>query len=300
MPIELIETVGRMQAIADELRADGKKIAVVPTMGFLHRGHTSLMQKGRELADAVVTTLFVNPTQFGPNEDFERYPRDLDRDLEMAEENGSDYLFHPGVTEMYQDNYSTFIMLKGITDKFEGRIRPKHFNGVATVCAKLFNITKPHYAIFGQKDYQQTLVVKKFVRELNFDLDIVVAPIVRESDGLAMSSRNTYLNDDDRRDAGILFAALEEARKEIVKGERRRTTINGIMHNVLRSVPSIKIDYASSADAENLGEPEVFLDGERIVLMIACYLGRTRLIDNSIITIPEDPSVRRYDFKEGL
>jgi pantoate--beta-alanine ligase len=300
MPIELIEDIPTMQAIADELRAGGKKIACVPTMGYLHEGHNSLINKAAQVGDSVITTLFVNPTQFGPHEDFERYPRNLGRDLEMAESNGSDFLFHPSVTEMYPGGYSTFIMLKGITNKFEGRIRPKHFNGVATVCAKLFNITKPHYAIFGQKDYQQTLVVTKFVRELNFDLEIIVAPIVRESDGLAMSSRNTYLSDEDRDKAGILFAALEEARNAIVKGERRRTAINGNMHKVLRSVPSIKIDYASAADADDLSEPDTFLDGERVVLMIACYLGRTRLIDNAILTIPEDPDIKRYNFKEGI
>ncbi|MFP4529014.1 MAG: pantoate--beta-alanine ligase [Candidatus Kapaibacterium sp.] len=296
--MRIIETVQEMQALSDAHRARGKRIIVVPTMGYLHEGHMSLMRRAAEMGDIVITTLFVNPTQFGPNEDFERYPRNFERDVQLAEESGCDYLFYPSVQEMYPEGYSSYVMLHGITDKFEGAIRPKHFNGVATVCAKLFNITKPHAAIFGQKDYQQTLVVKRFVRDLDFDVEIIVLPTVRESDGLAMSSRNTYLSDEDRSKAGILFAALEKARKAIVTGERRRKTINGIMHNVLRSEPTMKIDYASAADSETLDEPEVFIDGQRIVMMIACYLGRTRLIDNMLINIPEDPSVRKYNFEE--
>ncbi|OGU12950.1 MAG: pantoate--beta-alanine ligase [Ignavibacteria bacterium GWB2_35_12] len=294
--MRVISKPNEMQTNVESLRNEGKKIAVIPTMGYLHEGHTSLIRKGRELADIVITTLFVNPTQFGPNEDFEKYPRDFARDFQLAEEAGTDFLFNPVTEDIYQDGYNTLISISGITDKFEGASRQGHFDGVATIVAKIFNITKPHYAIFGQKDYQQTLVIKQLVRDFFFDLSVVVAPTVRESDGLALSSRNVYLSPDERTKAVILFKALDEAEIAIQKGENRRKILNAILHNAIRSIPEIKIDYACAADADTLEEPDVFLPGEHVILMIAVFNGITRLIDNALVTIPQDPQVKKHYF----
>lgn len=298
--MQIVTKVKDIQIIVDGLRAEGKKIAVVPTMGYLHEGHCSLFTKGKELADLVITTLFVNPTQFAPNEDFEKYPRDFERDKGLAESYGCDYLFNPDVSEMYPMGNNTEINIKNISKKFEGVTRPTHFNGVATVVSKLFLSTKPHYAIFGQKDYQQTLVVKQLVRDMLFDVTIVVAPTVRESDGLAKSSRNVYLNAEARMNATILFKAMDEAIKAIENGERKRKIINAIMHNTLRSVQGIRLDYASSADAFNLDEPEEFVPGQQIVLLIAVYLDKTRLIDNAVVSIPSAISSNPKNFIEGM
>jgi pantoate--beta-alanine ligase len=298
--MEIIRTIAEMQNISSELILQGKKIVCVPTMGYFHQGHISLMKKAREYGDIVITTLFVNPTQFAPNEDFNSYPRDYDGDSKMAQAAGVDYLFFPTVSEMYPTGYDCKIHIGGITSKFEGATRPTHFDGVATVVTKLFNITKPHFAIFGQKDYQQVLVIRKLVQDLNLDVKIIVAPILRENDGLAMSSRNTYLMADLRKKAGILFQALEDARMSIENGERKRKMINAILHKNLRSVPEIKIDYACSVDADTLEEPDEFRPGDRIVLLLAVFLGKTRLIDNATITIPSIfPSLGK-DFKEGI
>lgn len=285
--MKVINTIKEMQKLSDTLKAQGKKIACVPTMGYLHQGHLSLITRAKDFADVVVTTLFVNPTQFGPNEDFERYPRNFERDCQMAESAGCDYLFAPDILEMYPIGFSCNVIIRNVTDKFEGDRRPGHFDGVALIVAKLFNAVRPHASIFGQKDYQQTLVIKQMAKDLNFGIDIIIAPTMREPDGLAMSSRNTYLSKQEREDAIILFKALEEAKMAIDGGCRERKVINAIMHKTLRSIPQIKIDYASSALADNLDEPDTFLAGDRIVLLIAAYMGKTRLIDNSLVTIPK-------------
>jgi pantoate--beta-alanine ligase len=294
--MEVINSIKLMQEISESIRYSGKKIAVVPTMGYLHTGHLSLIRKAKEIADIVITTLFVNPTQFGPNEDYDKYPRDFNRDFELTKNNGSDYLFYPDTKEMYPINFSTSIDISKITEKFEGAFRPGHFKGVATVVAKLFNITKPHYAIFGQKDYQQTLVIKRLVEDLNFDIEIIIAPTIRDYDGLALSSRNTYLSTSEREKAGILFKAIETVKSKIAKGQRERLILNSHLHKTLRQIPEIKIDYASCAIANTLDEPEFFLPGDEVVILIACYLGKTRLIDNSIIKIPY--SLNESNFKE--
>lgn len=294
--MEVINSIKLMQEISESIRYSGKKIAVVPTMGYLHTGHLSLIRKAKEIADIVITTLFVNPTQFGPNEDYDKYPRDFNRDFELTKNNGSDYLFYPDTKEMYPINFSTSIDISKITEKFEGAFRPGHFKGVATVVAKLFNITKPHYAIFGQKDYQQTLVIKRLVEDLNFNIEIIIAPTIRDYDGLALSSRNTYLSTSEREKAGILFKAIETVKSEIAKGQRERLILNSHLHKTLRQIPEIKIDYASCAIANTLDEPEFFLPGDEVVILIACYLGKTRLIDNSIIKIPY--SLNESNFKE--
>ncbi len=284
--MKVINKISDMQRIACEVHSQGKTIAVVPTMGYLHEGHLSLVRIARDLADIVVTTIFVNPKQFAPNEDFERYPRDFERDKSLLESVNSDYLFYPEINEIYPTGYSTFIQMQGITKIFEGESRPTHFDGVALVVLKLFNITKADVAVFGQKDFQQTLVIKQLVKDLNIDIKIVVAPIVREANGLAMSSRNRYLSDKERENASIIFIALEEAKRAIASGERRRKIINSIIISTLRSVPEIKIDYVHTVKAHNLELADEFLPGEEIVMLIACWMGRTRLIDNSTTKIP--------------
>lgn len=283
--MKVINKISEMQQISRDMQSQGKTIAVVPTMGYLHEGHLSLVRTASNLADIVITTIFVNPKQFAPNEDFERYPRDFERDKNLLESVNCDYLFYPEINEIYPTGYSTFIQMTGITKVFEGESRPTHFDGVALVVLKLFNITKANIAIFGQKDYQQTLVVKQLAKDLNLDIKIVVAPIVREANGLAMSSRNRYLSDKERESASILFIALEEAKKAIASGERRRKIINSIIISTLRTVPDIKIDYVHTVKANNLEIVDEFLPGEEIVMLIACWMGRTRLIDNSTTKI---------------
>ncbi len=282
----IIEKISEMQAISASRKAEGKKVAVVPTMGYFHNGHLNLIRKAKSIADVVITTLFVNPLQFAPNEDFEKYPRNIERDSKLAEEAGTDFLFYPTVSEMYPQNFGTVIAITGVTTKFEGVVRPSHFNGVATVVAKLLNATQPHYAIFGQKDFQQTLVIKQLITDLNMNIQMVVAPTTREDDGLAMSSRNVYLSEQERKDATIIYKALEAAIAVVQNGERKRIVINAVMHKELRSVQYIRIDYASAADSEYLFEPDEFLPSQQIVLLIAAYLGKTRLIDNALVTVP--------------
>lgn len=282
--MKIITKVREMQEISESIRREGKKIACVPTMGYLHEGHLSLVKKGKEYADVVITTNFVNPTQFAPNEDFEQYPRDLERDCKLLEEAGADYVFAPSAEEMYP-GYNTEINIKGVSQKFEGLFRPIHFNGVASVVAKLFIATKPHYAIFGQKDYQQTLVVKQMVRDMLFDTEIIIAPIIREEDGLARSSRNIYLSQEERQVATTLHNALLAAKTTIEAGVRNRDRINSVMKNYINETGAFKIDYASIADAETLEEPMDFKSGLKAVLLVAAYLGKTRLIDNELVVI---------------
>lgn len=282
--MKIITKVREMQEISESIRHEGKKIACVPTMGYLHEGHLSLVKKGKELADVVITTNFVNPTQFAPNEDFEQYPRDLERDCKLLEEAGADYVFAPSAEEMYP-GYNTEINIKGVSQKFEGLFRPIHFNGVASVVAKLFIATKPHYAIFGQKDYQQTLVVKQMVRDMLLETEIVVSPIIREEDGLARSSRNIYLSQGERQIATTLHNALLAAKTTIEAGVRNRDRINSVMKNYINETGAFKIDYASIADAETLEEPMDFKSGQKAVLLVAAYLGKTRLIDNELVVI---------------
>ncbi len=296
--MKVVKTIKEMQQLSDFHRCENKKIAVVPTMGYLHKGHLSLIEKANDLADIVITTLFVNPTQFAPNEDFNKYPKDFERDFELANKANSHYLFMPDTLEMYPKGHSTAVVVLNVTEKFEGVFRPSHFQGVSTIVTKLFTITKPHIAVFGQKDYQQTLVVKRLIEDLNLDIQLIIAPTLREQDGLAMSSRNTYLSENFRSKAGIIFRAIEEAKKVIARGETDRQMINANLHKILREVAEIKIDYASIALADTLEEPEFFLPGDKTVILIACYLGKTRLIDNSMITIPRH--LNESNFIEGI
>ncbi len=288
-----------MQLVSTTHRKNGKKIAVVPTMGYLHKGHTSLINKAKEVSDIVITTSFVNPTQFAPHEDFERYPKNFERDVQLAKEAGCDYFFMPNTLEIYPIGFATEVAVRKVTEDFEAISRPEHFKGVSLVVAKLLNATLPDVAIFGQKDYQQTLVIKRLIADLNFPVEVVISSTIREFDGLAMSSRNVYLSEEDRKSASILFATLEKTRQAIEYGEKNRKIINAIMLKNLRASGNLKIDYALSALANDLDQPEDFLPGDEIVLLLAVYLGKTRLIDNTLIKIPYQLS-NNDNFKEGI
>ena len=283
--MKVVEQINEMQILSDDLKKSGKSIACVPTMGYLHEGHLSLVDESVRTGFIVVVTLFVNPTQFSPTEDLKKYPRNLDRDIALLENRGCHYLFAPDENEMYPDDYSTFVKVSGLTSKFEGKYRPEHFQGVTTIVAKLFNIISPDVAVFGQKDFQQTLVIKKMAVELNMATEIIVAPTVREKDGLAMSSRNIYLSEKEREKALVINRALFETKNFIESGNLNRELINNKIKEILSTIPDIEIDYAVSALTDNLAEPEYFAIGDEIVLLIAVRIGTTRLIDNILIKI---------------
>jgi pantoate--beta-alanine ligase len=281
----IISTISELQHNTDQLRRQGKRIAVVPTMGYLHKGHTSLIKLARSEADVVITTIFVNPTQFAPTEDFDNYPRNINHDRALAAEAGTDILFTPTAEEMYPHGFSTFIEVGEVSSVLEGRFRPTHFRGVATVVAKLFNITKPHVAVFGQKDAQQAFIVRKLVKELNYDIEIIVGPIIREPDGLAMSSRNIYLNDDERKRAGSLFRALDHLLPLIQAGERNANVLRSEVERIIRSARPTAIDYIAFVDPINFQEMD-YLQGSSVYVLLAVRFGKTRLIDNMLIEIP--------------
>lgn len=284
--MEIIHSIDIAQQLSWEMKKKDKKVAFVPTMGALHEGHLSLIRRAKEYGHLVVTSIFVNPTQFGPNEDYAAYPRNLDKDAKLAEEAGCDVVFAPSAAEMYPTHFATEVQIGTVTEKFEGAHRPGHFNGVALVVTKLFNAVIPDVAIFGQKDYQQTLVVKQLVRDLNMPIDIIVAPTVRESNGLAMSSRNNYMTAEQRDRASIIYKALLEGKNVMEKGERDRKIINAHILKKLRELPEIKVQYMATAVAETLEEPAIFMPGERVVMLIAIYMGTTKLIDNMLVTVP--------------
>ena len=281
--MEIIRSVPGMQRRAEELRLQGKRIGFVPTMGYLHEGHLSLLDLVRRHSDVAVMSIFVNPTQFGPNEDYEKYPRDFERDERLARERGCDILFYPSVAEMYPEPYRTYVNVEEITEVLCGASRPGHFRGVATVVTKLFNIVKPHVAAFGQKDAQQAIVIKQMVRDLNMDLEILVGPIVREPDGLAMSSRNKYLSGQERKDALVLYRSLQRAQELIAAGERDAAKIKAEMEAIIRSVPTSRIDYVEIVDTTNL-RPLERLEGE-VLIALAVWIGTTRLIDNVMVRV---------------
>ncbi len=270
-----------MQSLAESARRQGRTIGFVPTMGFLHEGHLSLMRRARQECDTVVVSIFVNPTQFGPQEDFERYPRDEVGDREKCGSEAVDILFTPTAHDMYPGLPSVFVTVEGISDILEGAVRPGHFRGVATVVAKLFSIVKPHKAFFGQKDYQQCAVIKRMVKGLNLDVEMVVMPTVREQDGLAMSSRNSYLSADERRAAAAIHRALRAAEHLVNAGIREPDKLTNRMRAVLREEKGLSIDYIEVADPESLAPLEAVKEG--VVVLVAVRLGRTRLIDNLLI-----------------
>jgi pantoate--beta-alanine ligase len=277
--MDLITNIKQMQDLAMKLKGEGKTIGLVPTMGYLHEGHLSLAVRARQENDIVVMSNFVNPLQFGPKEDFATYPRDLDRDNKLAEGAGVDYVFAPSGEEMYPECYSTYVEVKGgATEKMCGRSRPGHFLGVTTVVLKLFLITQPSRAYFGQKDAQQAIVIRKMVTDLNLPLEIITCPIVRERDGLALSSRNTYLSPQERRNALALPNALAAGRQLIQQGERSPVRVREEILRVLESSPGIRVDYVEVVDGRTLEEQPV-LQGS-VLLAAAVFVGKTRLIDN--------------------
>lgn len=267
-------------------RADGKTIGFVPTMGYFHEGHLSLMRRAKAECDLCVVSLFVNPTQFGPNEDYQRYPRDFHRDAAMAESVGVDLLFAPDVTEMYPEGYQTYVEVTEVTQRLEGAARPGHFRGVATVCAKLFNIVQADRAYFGKKDYQQLKVIERMVQDLNLPLEIVPCETVREPDGLAMSSRNVYLNPEERRAATVLYRALCAGRDVVLAGERDGEKVRQTIEEVLATEPLVQPEYVDVASAEDL-KPLTTLRGE-VLLSLAARVGVARLIDNLTVLVPRE------------
>jgi pantoate--beta-alanine ligase len=273
-----------MQTWAERERRSGKTIAFVPTMGFFHQGHVSLMDYGRSRADRLVVSLFVNPLQFGAGEDFERYPRDEDRDRMLAEAAGSDVLFLPSREELYPDRFQTYVDVEQVARGLCGASRPGHFRGVATVVCKLFHLVKPHWAVFGLKDYQQVVVIRQMVRDLDLDVEVVPRPIVREADGLAMSSRNVYLSPEERRAARSLSASLEKVRQALGSGERISATLISTAARSISAHPKTRIDYIRIVDPDTLEELEIIAN--RAVLLLAVWVGRTRLIDNCLLERP--------------
>ena len=284
LPVQILKTIREMQEVSEKFRCEAKKIAVVPTMGYLHNGHTSLIERASSLADIVITTIFVNPTQFGPNEDFTRYPRDFEHDKVVAHTAGSDIIFYPDAEEIYPTGFSSIVEVEGASNILEGAFRPKHFKGVTTIVVKLLNITKPHIAVFGQKDAQQAFLIRKMVRDLNFDVDIIIAPIVREADGLAMSSRNMYLNETERKNALVLFRSLQHAAERIRQGERSIALLRKEMLNIIQSGAPTQIDYIAFVNPTTFSETE-HLNQLEILVALAVRFGTTRLIDNSLIPI---------------
>jgi pantoate--beta-alanine ligase len=269
----------------DELRAarlllDGR-LGLVPTMGYLHEGHLSLARRAREECDRVAASIFVNPTQFGPTEDLSKYPRDLDRDLSLLEAAGVDLVWTPDNETMYPPDFSTWVEVEGLTRPLEGAARPGHFRGVTTVVAKLFNAVQPQAAYFGQKDAQQAAVVRKMTRDLNFPVEIVVCPTVREADGLAMSSRNSYLSPEERKSAVVLFRALTAAREAFERGERDAESLRKVMSETLASEPRARTQYVSCADYDTLEELATVTG--KALLSMAVFIGKTRLIDNFVV-----------------
>ena len=282
--MQVIRHITEMQALAESLRKQGKRIGVVPTMGYLHEGHVSLIKLARERNDVVITTLFVNPTQFGPDEDFERYPRNFERDQEVADQAGTDVLFSPESNEMYPAGYATFVEVEGVSSILEGKFRPTHFRGVTTVVAKLLSMTKPHEAVFGGKDAQQAFLIRRMVKDLNLDVQILVAPTVRELDGLALSSRNAYLTQDERSRATALYRSLQHAEKRVSQGERSASRLRSGMAEILSRSQPTKVDYVAFVDPKSFKEVEL-AEPPSVLVALAVWFGSTRLIDNMLVPI---------------
>ena len=279
--MQIIRAAAEMQQTALELRRAGRRLGLVPTMGFLHEGHLSLIRLARQKADAVTVSLFVNPTQFGPNEDFAKYPRDFERDAAMCRAEGADLLFCPPVEEMYAPDASVSVAEGRLSKGLCGASRPGHFGGVCTVVAKLFHLCLPDVAVFGEKDTQQLRVIRRMVRDLNFPVEIVPGPIVREPDGLAMSSRNKYLSPDERAEALCLKQALDLAVQCHARGERRAGALRAAMAGLLAAHPQARADYIEIVDEATL-EPVERIERPTLIAL-AVFLGRTRLIDNVLI-----------------
>jgi pantoate--beta-alanine ligase len=281
--MEIINRRKRMSSVARKLRREeNRTIGFVPTMGALHEGHLSLVHEARAMCDVVVVSVFVNPTQFSPAEDFSGYPRDLTRDSALMAEYNVDYVFAPTVEEIYPPGFSTYVTVEGVSTELEGASRPGHFRGVSTVVAILLNTVKPDFVFFGQKDAQQAVVIKQMVRDLNFPTEIVVLPIVREESGLAMSSRNNYLTSEERKAAAVLHRALSKARAAYNDGEHSATRLIDLVRTTIESEPLARIDYVSANDPDTFKKRER-IDERPVLLSLAVFIGKTRLIDNVVL-----------------
>ena len=281
--MQVVKTVKEVRDIVAEWRSQGLTVGLVPTMGYLHEGHQSLIRKSAEQNDRTVVSVFVNPIQFGPTEDLDSYPRDLERDKKAVEEAGGNLIFHPESSEMYPGHFTSFIDTSETTELLCGAVRPIHFRGVCTVVGKLFNIVTPDRAYFGQKDAQQLATIRRFVRDLNFGIEIVACPIVREEDGLAKSSRNTYLNAEERKAALVLSQSLKIGKELIENGERDSKVVIETIKTALEKEPLARVDYVEVVDFENIHRVDK-IHGETLVA-IAVYIGKTRLIDNFIVDV---------------
>jgi pantoate--beta-alanine ligase len=281
--MEIITRRQRMSSVARKIRREqDRTIALVPTMGALHDGHLSLVREARRMCDVVVVSVFVNPAQFGPTEDYEHYPRDLTKDTALLTDYNVDYIFAPSAEEMYPPNFSTYVNVSGLSKPLEGATRPGHFRGVATVVSILLNTVRPDFAFFGQKDAQQAVIIKRMVKDLAFDTEIVVLPTVREDSGLAVSSRNLYLSAEEKQSAAVIQRALAKAEEVFKKGERHAGRLEEIVGKTIESEPSVRVDYISVVDAKTLEKLDK-LDERPILIAVAAYVGKTRLIDNTLL-----------------
>jgi pantoate--beta-alanine ligase len=272
-----------MSSVARKIRREqDRTVGLVATMGALHEGHLSLVREARRMCDVVVVSVFVNPTQFGPGEDFEHYPRDLTKDTALLTDYNVDYIFAPTIEEIYPKGFATYVNVEGLSEQLEGASRPGHFRGVATVVTILLNTVRPDFAFFGQKDAQQALVIKRLVKDLAFDTEIVILPIVREDTGLAISSRNLYLNAEEQASAAVIHRALVQAKNTYKEGERSAHRIADVIRSTIETEPRARLDYAIVADAETL-EPVDRIDERPTLIAVAAYIGKTRLIDNTIL-----------------
>lgn len=281
--MQVINNLQEMQNLALEWRARGDRIVLVPTMGFFHPGHLSLMEYGRTRGDHLVVSIFVNPTQFSPQEDLDRYPRDFERDCDLAREVGVDLIFAPAADQMYPDGYQTFVTVAEVTKGLCGASRPTHFRGVATVVLKLFNLVQPQVAVFGEKDYQQLVTLQRLVTDLNLPVEVVGRPLVREADGLALSSRNVYLSPEERQSALKISQALFKARELTEKGERSRQNLLAFLKPIFSKDPAITLEYLALVDNESL--EEIAEINGRARLAVAAKVGPTRLIDNILLEV---------------
>jgi pantoate--beta-alanine ligase len=288
--MEIINRRQRMSSVARKIRRElDRTIGLVPTMGALHEGHLSLVREARRMCDVVVVSVFVNPTQFGPGEDFEHYPRNLTKDTALLTDYNVDYIFAPAVEEIYPKGFSTYVSVESLSEQLEGASRPGHFRGVATVVTILLNMVRPDFAFFGQKDAQQAVVIKRLVRDLAFETEIIVLPTVREDSGLAISSRNLYLGSEEQQAAAVIHRALAKAKETFKEGERHASRLAGIVRSTIEAEPRVRLDYVSITDAETLEKLDK-LDDRPILVAVAAYVGKTRLIDNTILN-----SVKKKD-----
>jgi pantoate--beta-alanine ligase len=281
--MEIINRRQRMSSVARKIRREqDRTIGLVPTMGALHEGHLSLVREARRMCDVVVVSVFVNPAQFGPGEDFERYPRDLTKDTALLTDYNVDFIFAPPIEEIYPRGFATYVNVEGLSEQLEGAARPGHFRGVATVVTILLNVVRPDFAFFGQKDAQQAVIIRRLVRDLAFDTEVIVLPTVREDSGLAISSRNLYLKPEEQQAAAVIHRALAKAKETYREGERNGTRLAELVRTTIEGEPSARVDYVSVTDADTLEKVDR-LDERPILIAVAAYVGKTRLIDNTTL-----------------